>query len=170
MVNDKNMDGKQNCADQHQKISLSNGKSVFDAKKVQTDHSHSYRSPNEGAAFLFEKKSQYRNDYNIAGCNKTGFSYCGVFDPELLEITCQTETDSTADSPGEKYLLAFFLLFWCLVFLGGFSFRKPDQRKKYKSAHEETGGIEGEGSDKIHAYTLRHKSNTPDCSGQEKKQ
>ena len=45
MINDQNVQGKQESTDQDQKVSLSNGKAVCDAKQVETNQCHYNRQP-----------------------------------------------------------------------------------------------------------------------------
>ena len=90
------MQGKQESTDQDQKVSLSNGKAVCEAKQVETNQCHCNRNPDKRTAFLFHKKSKDRDDDNVACSEKTCFSNGGVLDTNLLEVGSKTQAD-TAD-------------------------------------------------------------------------
>lgn len=107
MIDDQNMYGKKKSTDQNQKFSFSNSKSLSrgQAKKIKTAQRQNDSDPDKRAAFFSEKNADYRNDDNITGSNKSGFSYSCVFDSKLLKITCQAENDATADTARDQDLL-----------------------------------------------------------------
>ena len=86
IVNDQNVQRKKKRTHQHQNISATNGKTIRDAEKIKTDQSHDNGCPDKGTAFLFQEKSDNRDNDNIAGSDKTGFSHRCIFDAELLEV------------------------------------------------------------------------------------
>ena len=84
MIDDQNMYGKKKSTDQNQKFSFSNSKSLSrgQAEKIKTAQRQNDSNPDKRAAFFSEKNADYRNDDNITGSNKSGFSYscvCGLF-------------------------------------------------------------------------------------------
>ena len=89
-----NVQGKKKCTDQYQEITFSYRKAVGDAKKIKSDQCHGNGSPDKGTAFLFQEKSDNRDNDNIAGSDEAGFSYGSIFDAELLKIAGCKECDS----------------------------------------------------------------------------
>ena len=118
MIDDQNMYGKKKSTDQNQKFSFSNSKSLSrgQAEKIKTAQRQNDSDPDKRAAFFSEKNADYRNDDNITGSNKSGFSYSCVFDSKLLKITCQAENDATADTARDQDLLIGRCL-WSFFFL-----------------------------------------------------
>ena len=51
-----------------------------------------------------------RDDHNITGGNKSGFSDSGIFDAELLEVACQTKADSTGNTADDQSLFVSGML------------------------------------------------------------
>lgn len=98
IVNDQNVQGKENCTDQYQNVSQANGKSVCNTKKIKSDQCHDNGCPDKWAAFLSQEKSDNRDNDNVAGGNETGFSYRCVLDAELLEVAGSKESDPTGDA------------------------------------------------------------------------
>ena len=95
------MQGKQESTDQDQKVSLSNGKAVCDAKQIETNQCHYNRNPDKRTAFLFHKKSKDRDDDNVACSEKTCFSDGGVLDTKLLEVGSKTQADTADYAAGD---------------------------------------------------------------------
>ena len=83
---------------QHQNISESNGKTVSDAEKIKSDQSHNNGCPDKRTAFLFQEKSDDRDNDNVACSDKTCFSDSCVLDTELLEAAGSKEGGSAGDS------------------------------------------------------------------------
>lgn len=132
MIDDQNMYGKKKSTDQNQKFSFSNSKSLSrgQAEKIKTAQRQNDSDPDKRAAFFSEKNADYRNDDNITGSNKSGFSYSCVFDSKLLKITCQAENDATADTARDQDLLIGRCL-WSVFFFGRFWLaEKQDDRQK----------------------------------------
>ncbi len=98
IVNDQNVQRKQERTHQHQDVSETNGKTVRDAEKIKSDQCHDNSCPDKGTAFLFQKESDNRDNDNIAGCDEAGFSYRCIFDAELLEVAGCKESNSAGDS------------------------------------------------------------------------
>ena len=73
IVNDQNVQRKKKRTHQHQNISATNGKTIRDAEKIKTDQSHDNGCPDKGTAFLFQEKSDNRDNDNIAGSEKPAF-------------------------------------------------------------------------------------------------
>ena len=110
MIDDQNMYGKKKSTDQNQKFSFSNSKSLSrgQAEKIKTAQRQNDSDPDKRAAFFSEKNADYRNDDNITGSNKSGFSYRCVLYSDLLQVTCYTKCQSTTDSTQDDILFFFF--------------------------------------------------------------
>ena len=65
------------------------------------------RIPHKFCAFFAKEQSDDRDDHNITGSDKAGFSDGCILDAELLEIACQTEADTAGDTADNQ---SFFLL------------------------------------------------------------
>ena len=89
---------KRKSAYQYEQISLSNGKSICDAQEIKSDQSHCNGSPDKFRAFFAKEQSDDRDDHNITGSDKAGFSDGCILDAKLLEIACQTEADTAGDT------------------------------------------------------------------------
>lgn len=74
VVDDQNVQGKQECTDQDQNVSFADGEAVCDAKQVETDQCHYNGNPDKGAAFLFHKKSKDWDNDDVAGGKESGFA------------------------------------------------------------------------------------------------
>ena len=98
MINDQNVQGKEKSTHQDQNVSLSNGKAVCDAKQVETNQCHYNRNPDKRTAFLFQEKSDDRDNDNVACSDKTCFSDSCVLDTELLEAAGSKEGGAAGDS------------------------------------------------------------------------
>ena len=98
MINDQNVQGKEKSTYQHQNISESNGKTVRDAEEIKSDQSHNNGCPDKRTAFLFQEKSDDRDNDNVACSDKTCFSDSCVLDTELLEVAGSKEGGSAGDS------------------------------------------------------------------------
>ena len=98
IVNHQNVQGKEKSTYQHKNISEANGKSVCDAEKIKSDQSHNNGCPDKRTAFLFQEKSDDRDNDNVACSDKTGFSDSCVLDTELLEVAGSKEGGSAGDS------------------------------------------------------------------------
>ena len=86
VVDDQNVQGKQECTDQDQDVSFSNGEAVCDAEQVESDQCHYNGNPDKGAALLFHEKPKDWDDDDVAGGKETCFSNGGVLDAKLLEV------------------------------------------------------------------------------------
>lgn len=98
VVNDQNMQGKQECTDQDQNVSFADGEAVGDAKQVETDQRHHNGNPDKGAASFFHKKPKDWDNDDVAGGEKSGFSNGGVLDAQLLEVGGKAEADAAGDA------------------------------------------------------------------------
>ena len=107
VVDDQYVQRKKKSAYQYEQISLSNGKSICDAQEIKSDQSHCNGSPDKFRAFFAKEQSDDRDDHNITGSDKAGFSDGCILDAELLEIACQTEADTAGDTADNQ---SFFLL------------------------------------------------------------
>ena len=90
VVDDQYVQRKKKSAYQYEQISLSNGKSICDAQEIKSDQSHCNGSPDKFRAFFAKEQSDDRDDHNITGSDKAGFSDGCILDAKLLEIACQT--------------------------------------------------------------------------------
>ena len=97
------MQGKQESTDQYQKFALADGKSLSwsQTKKIKSTQGKNDSNPDKRAAFLFQKDTDDRNNDNVTGGDKAGFTNAGVFDAKLLEVACKAEQDTTADTAGD---------------------------------------------------------------------
>ena len=107
VVDDQYMQRKKKSAYQYEQISFSNGKSICDAQEIKSDQSHCNGSPDKFRAFFAKEQSDDRDDHNITGSDKAGFSDGCILDAKLLEIACQTEADTAGDTADNQ---SFFLL------------------------------------------------------------
>ena len=98
VVDDQYVQRKKKSAYQYEQISFSNGKSICDAQEIKSDQSHCNGSPDKFRAFFAKEQSDDRDDHNITGSDKAGFSDGCILDAELLEIACQTEADTAGDT------------------------------------------------------------------------
>ena len=103
MIDDQNMYGKKKSTDQNQKFSFSNSKSLSrsQTKKIKSTQGKNDSNPDKRAALLFQKDTDDRNNDNVTGGDKAGFTNAGVFDAKLLEVACKAEQDTTADTAGD---------------------------------------------------------------------
>ena len=98
MVNDQNVQGKEDRTDQYQNIPEADRKTVCNAKKVKSHQSHNNGCPDKGTAFLSQEKSDDRDNHNVAGCDETGFSYRCVLNAELLEVAGSKEGNAAGNA------------------------------------------------------------------------
>lgn len=98
VVNDQNVQGKQNCTDQDQNVSSADGEAVGDAKQVETDQCHYNGNPDKGTALLFHEKPKDWDDDDVAGSKETCFSNRGILNAELLEVGGKAEADTAGDA------------------------------------------------------------------------
>ena len=103
MIDDQNMQRKKYRADQDEQLSLSDSEALTwcQAEKIQPAQGKNYCDPDEGTAFFLQKDSEYGNNDDVTGGDKTGFSNSGIFDSKLLKIACKAEQNTTADAAGE---------------------------------------------------------------------
>ena len=107
VVDDQYVQRKKKSAYQYEQISFSDRKSICDAQEIKSDQSHCNGSPDKFRAFFAKEQSDDRDDHNITGSDKAGFSDGCILDAKLLEIACQTEADTAGDTADNQ---SFFLL------------------------------------------------------------
>ena len=172
MIYCQDMEGKKYCTDQYQCITFSDEKSFSgaDAQKVQATKRKKHCDPDKRAAFLFqENPDDWDDDYVTCG-DETGFSNGGVFDPELLEVTCQTEKDTAADTASDQCFAGFLPVSRILV-CGRILFAENKYDRNQSDGSDDVSDcIKGKTSDVIHTDTLCHKSHTPDGGSEQKQQ
>ena len=109
VVDDQYVQRKKKSAYQYEQISFSNGKSICDAQEIKSDQSHCNGSPDKFRAFFAKEQSDDRDDYNITGSDKAGFSDGCILDAKLLEIACQTEADTAGDTADNQSFFSCIL-------------------------------------------------------------
>ena len=115
IVNDQNVQGKQNCTDQDKDISFSHGEAICDAQQIKADQSHGNCDPDKRAAFLFHKKSQNGDDDNIACGKEACFSNRGILDSKLLEVRSKAQADAAGNSSQDQGFGAAGVCLWGIL-------------------------------------------------------
>ena len=172
MIDDQNMKRKKYRTDQDEQFAPSDGEALTwcQAEKIQATQGKDHRDPDEGTAFFLQKDPEYGNDDDVTGSDKTGFSNGGVFDPELLEVTCQTEKDTAADTASDQCFAGFLPVSRILV-CGRILFAENKYDRNQSDGSDDVSDcIKGKTSDVIHTDTLCHKSHTPDGGSEQKQQ
>ena len=94
MINDQNMYRKQQGTEKHHGISFSQGQFFCHTEEIKPADSQYHTEPDFFSGTFFQKDAENRNQHDIHGRNKTGFSHSRITDTELLEITCNTEAEA----------------------------------------------------------------------------
>ena len=154
-------------------MAVDSGKTIRDAEKIKTDQSHDNGCPDKGTAFLFQEKSDNRDNDNIAGSDKSCTSDRCILDAHLLKTAGKCQKNTAADTAENQCTGLFCLLLrrWQFLFLVRFSvIQKENAWNQDDSSDDASNSVESKRTHVIHTNTLGYESHPPDGGCQQQKQ
>ena len=86
MVNQQNLHGKAEGAQQNIEISLCNRKTLVDAQKIEARHGQSHAEPDGPRRFLFQEQAENGDNDNVKRGDESRLAGRGCLHALLLEI------------------------------------------------------------------------------------
>ena len=167
VVDDQNVDGKQDGADEDQEIAKLDGQALRNAEKIEADDGQRHAEPDEQAAPFFEEQPEERDDDDIEGRNEPRLAHGRVHDADLLKTACEAEHHTAAHAADPELALRFRVRRPDAA--GGDGVQPVEQRD---AGNEEQAADKGAHAGKrvgahiIHAYALGDEGHSPDDGGE----
>ena len=163
----KNVDGKQDGADEDQEIAKLDGQALRNAEKIEADDGQRHAEPDEQAAPFFEEQPEERDDDDIEGRNEPRLAHGRVHDADLLKTACEAEHHTAAHAADPELALRFRVRRPDAA--GGDGVQPVEQRD---AGNEEQAADKGAHAGKrvgahiIHTYALGDEGHSPDDGGE----
>ena len=168
VINDQNMDGKQDGTDEDQEIPKLDGQALRNAEKIEADDGQHYADPDEQAAPSFEEQPKERDDDDIEGRNEPRLAHGCIHDADLLKTACEAEHHAAAHAADPELPPCFCIR--GLDAAGGDGVQPVEQCNagdKEQAADEGAHAGKRVGAHIVHSYALGDEGHSPNDGGEE---